>query len=157
MIIQDIYLKRIEWHLRIYYAVTRYYADEIIDDLIRVGCDGSNLKEAEKHLWEGNANTGLTYSNLDTHETVMVIGFANSPSEYYNSISHEQMHALAHIAQSYGLNPYGEDVCYIMGEMAMSMYSHVKILLCENCYKKYMLGDKKGFRPIASRKPRPIK
>lgn len=136
MIIQDVFLKRVNWHIKIYYAVDTYYAMEISDDLIRIGCRGENLKAAEKMLWGDNQNTGLTYSNLDTHETVMVISLSSSAAEYYNSFCHEQLHVMQHISQSYKINMLSEDICYILGELAQSMFAISKKLLCDCCRHK---------------------
>lgn len=136
MIIQDIYTKRVKWHIRIYHAVDALYADEIIDDLISIGCRGETLREAKDHLWRGFVNTGLTYSNIQNHETVMVIGITSSGEEYWNSLDHEKNHLLAHIAQSYNLDPYGETISYISGEFIRDVYAEAKTLLCDCCRKK---------------------
>lgn len=61
---------------------------------------------------------GLTYTNTRLQETVMVIGEATSPEEFFNSLTHESRHLEAHIAQTLNLDPYGEDICYVSGEIA---------------------------------------
>ena len=136
MIVQDIYLERIDWHVKIYYAVTTYYADEILDDLISIGCKGDDLKKAKKNLWEGKLDTGLTYSNIYDHETVIVIAKASSGSEYWNSIDHEKNHLLQHISLAYHINPYGEEISYISGEFIRDVYRVAKSILCDCCRKK---------------------
>lgn len=136
MLVQDIYLTRVEWHIRVYYAITRCYADEIIDSLIRIGCNGDNLKEAKRCLWENKINSGLTYSNIDRLESVVVINKSSSPAEYYNSIDHEKLHLLQHIGTAYGIDPYGEEIAYICGDISSNMFKYSKKLLCECCLNK---------------------
>lgn len=138
MIVQDIYLERVRWHVRVYYAVTTYYADEIIDELISLGCKGSDLVKARNSLWESKLDTGLTYSNMERHETVMVIAKASKAEEYWNSIDHEKNHLLQHIALTYDMDPYGEEISYISGEFLRSVYRMAKGLLCD-CNRKRRL------------------
>lgn len=138
MIVQDIYLERVEWHVRIYYAVTTYYADEILDDLITLGCRGEDLRKAQDNLWEGHLDTGLTYSSLEKHETVIVIAKASEAAEYWNSIDHEKNHLLQHISMAYHINPYGEEISYISGEFIRSVFRMAKGLLCDCCRKKHL-------------------
>lgn len=133
MIVQDIYIRRADWHVKVYHAVDAMYADEIIDDLIRIGCSGATLTKAKDSLWRGAVNSGLTYSNLKRHETVMVIGLTTSGAEYWNSLEHEMRHLLQHIEESLGLDHYGEEISYISGEFIRDVYGGAKDLLCECC------------------------
>lgn len=145
MIIQNIRIKRVRWNVRIYHAVDTMYADEIIDELIAAGCKGEMLRDAKRNLWSGAINSGITYSNLEKRETIMVIGLTSSAGEYWNSIDHERNHLLQHIAQCCDIDPYGEEISYISGEFIREVYnSKAKVLLCECCRNK-MLNKVKGF------------
>lgn len=138
MIIQDITLKRVRWNVRIYHSVDALYADEIIDDLISIGCNGDKLRDAKENLWIGGMNTGLTYSNIDRRMTVIVIGYTSSAGEYWNTLNHELFHLLQHIAQSCDLDPFGEEMSYLCGEFIREVYnSPARSLLCESCRNKY--------------------
>lgn len=139
MIIQDITIKRVRWNVRVYHAVDAMYADEILDELISIGCRGSRLKDAKECLWSGAVNNGLTYSNLETRQTIMVIGITSNAGEYWNSLDHERNHLMQHIAQSCGIDPYGETISYISGEFIRDVYnSPAKHLLCECCRMKFV-------------------
>lgn len=145
MIIQDITIKRVRWNVRIYHAVDAMYAEEILDDLISIGCKGEMLRDAKENLWRGAVNSGMTYSNLETRQTIMVIGLTSSAGEYWNSIDHERNHLLQHIAQCCGIDIYGEEISYISGEFIRSVYnSPARELLCECCRRK-MLNKVKEF------------
>lgn len=41
MIVQDFYIPKYDWEVRVYYAVDCYYTGRIIADLRRVGCRGA--------------------------------------------------------------------------------------------------------------------
>lgn len=41
MIVQEFYIPKYgDWHVKVYYAVHTYWADQIIMDLYRIGCRG---------------------------------------------------------------------------------------------------------------------
>lgn len=134
MILQDIYLKRIDWHVRVYHAVDAFWADEITDDLITIGCKGENLKKAKKNLWSGLPDNGITFTNPEIRRTLMVIGFTSNGAEYWNTINHELQHMLDHIGSALGLSQHGETIAYVSGEFMREVYnSDAKALLCDSC------------------------
>lgn len=134
MIIQDIYIKRAKWHVRIYHAVDAMFATEICEDLASIGCSGKDLIKASDTLKSGCVDQGLTYSNLNTRESVMVIGITSNAGEYWNTIDHERNHILQHISQACDLDIYGEEISYISGEFIRDVYnSPAKKLLCDCC------------------------
>lgn len=140
MFVQDIYIDRANWHVMVYHAVDAMWADEILDDLIGIGCRGEQLRDAKAQLWKGLPNNGLTYSNLDERETVMVIGFTTDAREYWNTLDHEKQHLLQDISMRCGIDPYGEEISYISGEFIRSAYDAAKGLLCDCCRRK-MVGS----------------
>lgn len=110
------------------------YCDEIMDDLRSIGCRGKNLRVAYNNLSEGKVDTGLTYSNYDRRETVMVIARTSTPAQFLNSYDHERKHLEAHIADEFNLDPWGEETAYLCGEIGQQMYPVAKEFLCENCH-----------------------
>lgn len=144
MIRQRFILEKYDWLVWVYYAVDDYYVDEILERLKSIGCSHSFLREAESNMSNGKMNTGLTYSNLKARMTVMVIGLADSPEEYENSITHERRHLEAHISKRFGLDPYGEDVAYLVGDISYAMHPISKKFVCEHCIKSLKHGGKRG-------------
>lgn len=128
MIVQDITIKRVGWKVRVYHSVDYVYADEIIDELIRLGCRGEDLKKASRYLWSGLPNQGLTYTR--GRETLMVIGYTTSGCEYWNTLDHERLHLLQHITSETGLDPFGEEIAYISGEFSKEVFKCAGNLLC---------------------------
>lgn len=133
MIRQEIYIPKYDWRVRIYYAVTTYWAGRILSDMERIGCRGSGLAKAWRNLRSGDLNTGLTYSNFQTGETVMVISLTSSPEEFLNSWEHEKKHLARHIEQAYGIDPFGEEAAYLEGTIAQKMFPVAKRFICEHC------------------------
>ena len=135
MIRQSFHLDRFDWTITIFYAVHGYYVEDIMDELKRIGIRGKKLAKAEGNLTAGEVNSGLTYVN--NGEAVCVIGIASSAAQYMDSIVHEVMHLCKFIGRAEGLDPYGEEVCYIGGEIARKMWPKSKLLTSEcGCYTK---------------------
>lgn len=135
MIVQDFYIPEYDWNTRVYYAVTTYRTERIIADLRRAGCRGLQLEKAFRNLSKGDLNTGLTYSNYRTGQTVMVIALTSTPDEFLNSWEHEKKHLARHIEQSFGIDPFGEEASYLEGEIAQKMFPVAKRFICEHCRK----------------------
>ena len=92
MIRQKFTLNKYAWHVYAYYVVTKPNADEILDALVGIGCHGEHLEGAYKNLTSGKIDTGLTYSNSDTRETVIVFAKTSSAKEFQQSYKHETGH-----------------------------------------------------------------
>ncbi len=100
-----------------------------------IGCHGKYLEGACQNLMSGKLDTGLTYSNSDTRETVMVFAKTSSAKEFQQSYKHETGHLQTHIAQSFGIDPYGEELQYIGDDIIDATWEIAKDLLCEHCRK----------------------
>ena len=141
MIVQDFHIGPYDWRVRVYYAVSTYWADAIAADLERAGCRGRQLERAWRNLSRGDLNTGLTFSNSRRRETVMVIALTSSPAEFQNSLDHEKGHLCRHIAQAFDLDPYGEEAQYLSGAVGSGavgqlMFPVARRFLCEHCRRK---------------------
>lgn len=140
MIVSDYHIKRYGWRFRVYYAVTTYWAREIMEDLASIGCHGRQLMRAKSSLLSGDLNTGITYSNLDKRESVMVISLTSSPEEFLNSWEHEKKHLARHIERTFGIDPYGEEAAYLEGTIAQKMFPVARKFICEHCKKELLCG-----------------
>lgn len=136
MIYQEFYIPKADWNVKVYYSITCYNIYDILQSLRDIGCSGSNLDEAYRLLFNNDLNTGLTYSNPSSRSSVIVIAHSSSTKQFANSLAHEQNHLKQHIAENIGINPYSEDDCYLIGEIAEKMFKVAKKLLCECCKKK---------------------
>ena len=112
---QEIYLERYDWTVHVIYDVRSMDAMYVRRCLRDLGCKGVPLEDATNLVLKGDANKGLTYSNISKRETVVSIGWATSSGEYANSLSHEMLHVVQHISDYYLIDMYGEEACYLMG------------------------------------------
>lgn len=135
MIRQKFHIPKYDWYVTVYYAVTCYYVCEIISRLYVMGCAQSELSRAYRNIASGNLDTGLTFSNPESRETLMVIGLTSSPEEFQNSFDHEKGHLCKHISKACGIDPYGEEYQYLSGDVGQRMFPVARRFLCEHCRK----------------------
>lgn len=130
MIMQNVRLPDWDWDVLVFYDVGPEDADAVLFVLDMIGASDDNLERAEINLRKGFPNNGLTYTNGEDHSTVMVIGRASCPEQYWNTISHESGHAVSHIAEKLGLDDQGEEYHYLAGALCQKLYPAAKTFIC---------------------------
>lgn len=138
MVRQQIHIKteKVDWKARIYYVVTELNSDEIMAQLKGLKISGEKLQKAEISLYQGNIDTGLTYSNGNEHKTIMVIAKTSSAMEFACSQQHEVGHLKSHIAEAYDIPQKGEEIQYLGDKIYREMWPIAKNLLCDCCRKE---------------------
>lgn len=116
MMQDSVYLDKQGWNVDFLYDVTCDDALSVAKRLADMGAGDKFIKLAEEKTG-CSRNVGMTYSNMLTRETLVVVGKNEDSSEVMNTTAHETMHAVMHIAEALGLDPYGEEPCYIMGKL----------------------------------------
>lgn len=135
MIRQVAYLPEYDWVIKAYFAVSRYWIEEIMAELAYAGANEEQMLKSYYSLSSGRLNEGICYSGEWTRTSVMVVAKTSSAAEFYNSSTHEFCHLAAQIARIIGVDPEGEEVAYMVGEMARDFYPSIKHLLCDCCRK----------------------
>ncbi len=133
MIRQRFRLPKYDWVVYAYYVVTKPHAEEILENLATIGCPNKDLRRAGRNLYSGKLDTGLTYSNKDTRETVMVFAKTSCAREFQQSYQHETGHLKDHITQAFGVSPHGEEIQYIGDEIVEATWDIAHELLCDCC------------------------
>ena len=133
MIRQRFELPKYGWTVYAYYVVTKPNAEEILENLVGIGCAGENLHNAYVNLTTGALNSGLTYSNSGRRETVMVFADTSCAKQFQQSYQHEIGHLKDHITQAFGISPHGEELQYIGDDIVDATWEIAKDLLCEHC------------------------
>ena len=92
MIVQKLYIDKYKWTVTAYYAVTRYYVDEIMENLERLCSEDNYLEGAFRNLEKNSLASGLTYSNFRKKESVLVVALASSAEQFHRALMHEARH-----------------------------------------------------------------
>lgn len=133
MIRQEAYLPEFDWMIKAYFAVSCYWTDEIMEELWKAGASEEEMYNSYVSLMSGNLDEGICFTGDYSRTSVLVVAKTSSAAEFYNSTTHEFCHLAAQIAQCIDVNPAGEEVAYMVGEMARDFYPSIKHLLCDGC------------------------
>lgn len=132
MIRDEILIEQYDWRVYVYLAATKDDAPEILRKLESIGIDGQQYMRAERHLQKAfHDNTGMTYSNLDTRTTVMVIGRSTSEAETVNTFSHELRHLGDDFAEACTIPHHGEEIAYLTGDIACVLAGSLLRIVCD--------------------------
>lgn len=124
-------LKDYDWVVRLYWDSSGADAEEIVGEMLRLGCPLEFAAEAWDNVASGKLNQGVTFSSYARRISVMVVGRGESAREEFNSLLHEMRHVNAHIGEADGLSPDGEAVCYLQGKLAEGVWWMVQRLVME--------------------------
>lgn len=133
MVRQVFYLPFWDWRFCVFYDATSGDAGPILSALEEIGCYGRSLERAERNLYAGVKDTGLTYTNQELHRSVMVIGRTSTPAQFWNTLDHEKGHLAEHIAEALLIERRGEEFEYLKGEIAQQAYPVAVQFLCKKC------------------------
>lgn len=111
---QTINIHKYDWKVIVYYNTV--CLDCIYNSLEEIGC--TKIDEILNFIEKGELNTGCIYSNYREHKSVIVIGKANSFSEYLNTVEHEKNHLEMHICKAYGIDPFSEEAANLAGYLS---------------------------------------
>lgn len=130
---QEFYLEDFYWNVKVFYIVDAIPIDFILDELSKIDCSKEDLDKAELVLNDGTDDKGLTYSNLVERESIIIIGKTSCPAEFQHTFDHEKIHLAMHIGRYFRINPYSEELAYLVGDIGLEMFPIAKKFLCEHC------------------------
>lgn len=122
MILQEFTIDRYDWFVRVYYITDSFPEDDIIKDLITLGCSREDAEETVHNLMEEGINAGSIYSNKYSRESLLIIGKADSTDEFYDTFDHEKGHLAMHICIADNIDPFSEKYQYLVGEIGKKMF-----------------------------------
>lgn len=130
---QQFILSDWDWHVKVFYVVDLIPIDYIIDQLKDLGCSESDIESAVDVLGSGDENRGITFSNSSNRESIIVIGETSCPAEFAHSFDHEKLHLAMHIARINNIDPFSEELAYLVGDIGFKTFPIAKFFLCEHC------------------------
>ena len=130
---QEFTLTKWDWRVRVFYVVDLIPIDFIIEELYGIGCTEKDVDNAVEVLGSEKDNRGITFSNDEKRESIIVIGETSCPAQFSNSFDHEKLHLSMHIARVDNIDPFGEELAYLAGEIGFQTFPIAKRFLCEHC------------------------
>ena len=123
MIQQNVDIREIGWSLRIFYCPkTASQCSIVLQRLFDAGCTGKNYRRAMSLLNSGALNIGLTYTDKEERETIIVVGCSSDIAEFVNTLTHEINHFIEHVMEALNIESGTEDEAYFTGELFELLY-----------------------------------
>lgn len=122
MIIQRFIIPKYNWKVVVLHNTTIADKNFIIKTLKEICDDEEDINKAKSNIDSNKHNQGFIYSNFDTKQSIINIGYASSSYEYIDTIIHEANHLQSHIATVYNLDEKGEEVCYLIAYIVKTIY-----------------------------------
>lgn len=133
---QEFLLDKWDWNVKVFYVVDSIPIDFIISELKDLGCSNTDIESAVNILDTNEDNKGITFSNDSTRNTVIVIGETSCPAQFAHSYDHEKHHLAMHIAKVDKIDPFGEELAYLVGEIGFQTFQMAKWFMCDHCRSK---------------------
>lgn len=126
-------LKIGRWNVDFLFAPNGYDTEEALTYLYYADASEHIMQKAYHILEDNEMNTGFAFTNQDMREAVVVVGPAESGSEFLDTLAHEVHHVAVAIAESIGVDLAGETPAYIAGDSIRELAKVICDLGCERC------------------------
>lgn len=133
MITQLVYLPDYDWLIKVFYEASYKDADIILKELDDIDCESDIYYSAAEMLDNDYMDTGFTYTNSYMRVTFLVMMQSSCADEFQNTFDHEKGHAAQHIGAELRLDPEGESIQYLQGEIGREMFKVAKQFMCDHC------------------------
>ena len=105
----------------------------ILDALIWADASDSIIEKVEGSISANGRNEGFCFSNPAIRRSVIGVGKTTTGPEVLNSTIHEITHLALHIAEEDKIDPYSEELAYLIGDISHSVSDIVCELSCPHC------------------------
>lgn len=123
-------LPKYDWRITVFYDTKPQDIGYIIEALEDLDCPIENIERSYYSIVDGGDNAGLTYTNTNRHESVISIGHASTLAQFLNTSNHEIFHVCKHIAEYYNIDPFGEPIAYLAGDISEKMHPLLEPYMC---------------------------
>ena len=131
MTIRRVHIRR--WDILFYLSFDTDDKERILDALVWAQAPSSVIRDVSENISAGNPNEGFCYSNPLQRKTVIGVSETTTGPEFLNSVVHEIAHVAMHIAEEDGIDPYSEDLAYLIGDISHDISYVVCELSCPHC------------------------
>ena len=135
MTVQRVSLPDWRWTVVFCYDATANDTEAVLDLMDGAGISLERMEAARRILSGIRPDSGLTASSFRSRSSVCVIGRATSVFEFQNTYDHEKGHVTMHIAEALSIDPFGEELQYLAGEIGRRTYPVARMYLCSRCGK----------------------
>lgn len=117
-----VYLDKYHWRVSIYILEQCGEGAEVAEALSDAGCRGSDLLNSLDVINSCDTNVGLTYTNQEMRNSIVMVGLQDDRAEFVNTIHHELFHVISHICQKDHIDNNSEEAAYLAGDIGEAVY-----------------------------------
>lgn len=118
-----------KWGVVAAYDIEPQDLDEVRAWVESLGCDPRETEDACRAAT--GINTGVTISNPDLRMSLVLIGGASSPEQWWDTVVHELKHVQSHISACYNVDGDSEEAAYLIGYL-MRIFLRKNLSIIEN-------------------------
>lgn len=123
-----------DWDVIFLFAFNDGDLERIGEALLWAKAPDSIAGKVADNVLAGRLNEGFTYSNPWLRRTVFAMGETSSGPEVLDTTVHEIIHILQHISMEDDIDPYGEAIAYLGGNLSHTISDIVCELSCPRCH-----------------------
>lgn len=131
MIARKVHIRH--WTIQFLFSFDKHDMERILDALVWADAPASIIRQATERVGSGNLNEGFCFSNPKLRRSVVGVSETVSGPEFLNTTIHEIAHVAMHIAEEDGIDPYSEELAYLMGDISHDISYVVCELSCPHC------------------------
>lgn len=120
------------WSVDFVLAHGRNDAEWVLNALRDLEAPEDVMAEAES-LMDAGPNCGFTFSNGYRRCILTWVGRQASGAEWVNTTVHEIVHVAMAIAIDQGIDPYTEELAYLIGDVTERLSDLLCALACDHC------------------------
>lgn len=121
-----------DWMADFLFAFPKNDREGVIACLQSYGAPDSIVQDAAQ-LMDSGPNCGFTFSNGCRHESLTWVGLQSNGTEWLNTTVHEIVHVAMAVAMDEGIDPFSEDLAYLIGRITQDLSDIICHLSCDYC------------------------
>ena len=121
------------WTILFFFSFDARNAEDIEEALIWAGAPDSIMEQVQTNVFAERRDEGFCFSNPSLRRSVVAVGKTSTGPEFMNTTIHEIAHVAMHIAEEDGIDPYSEELAYLMGDISHDISYVVCELSCPHC------------------------
>lgn len=135
MFIRKLHIRH--WTALFLFSFDARNAEDIEEALFWADAPDSIVQQVQTKVFAERRDEGFTYSDPSLRRSVVAIGKTSTGPEFLNTTVHEIVHLALHIAQEDGIDPYSEELAYLIGDITREVSDLVCEQSCPHCHNRY--------------------
>lgn len=131
MLIRKVHIRY--WTVLFLFFYDAQNSEDIEKALFWAGAPDSIVDQVHTNVNANRLDEGFCFSEPSVRRTVVAVGKTSTGPEFMNTTVREIAHVALHIAQEDKIDPYSEELAYLIGDITQKVSDIVCELSCPHC------------------------